>query len=608
MRAMLSQKLGFIDLTEAKPEVALSQESQWDSTRTGVGSYMPSKEVVGSLATDTRALVGERRNASLYRLQNLIASVDPEERGVWATQEVTVESCTHALRRKSINDFPPERLEDIVRKLGVHVGRGVPSTTAPKMIHLLHLTSLDQLEEVFGPELVESVMQLQSAVAADLTNQLVNVCQGVEAEVEPTFCNAVAAARSRKGSVLIKIIRHQSWLGVIEGLGSALVILNTIMLGVSLDFSPGWQGWDILSAVFGLIFLLELIWRLVLAGGPRAFFLGKNGKWHLVDALIVSLALLDIVSLVATHVQHLKARALMLMRMARLLRLTRITRLGRTGIFHELIYMLKGIEAGTSTLLWALVLLLLVCYTGAVVLTQTVGHDTDEFIEPYVKRHFSSVLMSMFTLFRCFTGDCVGYDGTPLSYVVVAQYGNVAILVYWCSIMVVSFGFFNIMTANFLQNARRASRFSDSERRRMLRKEREEVNMKTAALLKRIGELYSDGRKSTGGDLADIRLSREMFFEMLRDQKITEWLDDMGCDDGLRQRLFDKIDADGNGVLETAELVTGIVELLRGKFDNTEALTMQIRSINARLLRVQALLFQHQAGSGETADRSYLSL
>lgn len=65
--------------------------------------------------------------------------------------------------------------------------------------------------------------------------------------------------------------------------------------------------------------------------------------------------------------------------------------------------------------------------------------------------------------------------------------------------------------------------------------------------------------------LRDIRISRSMYRQLLRDPEIQQWLEDMGCEDGLRVKLFDKIDRDGNGVLECTELVTGIVDLLRGR-------------------------------------------
>merc|ERR1719356_1716926 len=96
------------------------------------------------------------------------------------------------------------------------------------------------------------------------------------------------------------------------------------------------------------------------------------------------------------------------------------------------------------------------------------------------------------------------------------------------------------------------------------------------------------------GQMADIVISRETWRRMLKDPKINSWLDDMGCEDGMRKKLFDKIDFDGNGMLEINELVTGLVDLLRGRFDNLAALTMTIRAMNTRLIDMEgALKLQH---------------
>mmetsp|Transcript_18847 Transcript_18847/g.54485 ORF Transcript_18847/g.54485 Transcript_18847/m.54485 type:complete len:300 (+) Transcript_18847:67-966(+) len=263
--------------------------------------------------------------------------------------------------------------------------------------------------------------------------------------------------------------------------------------------------------------------------------------------------------------------------------------------------MLRGIEAGISTLLWSLVLLMMVCYIGGVLLTQTIGRDTvDEDFRPYAEKHFSTVPLSMFSLFRCFTGDCSVFDGRPMGYILLERYGPIVIPTYLVVIIGVTVGMFNVIVANFLQNAQRAAKFNDVEKRRMLRRERKMVNEKTAKLLRRVQEIYLGKPSQMRGrvSVADLKISREMFGEILRDPQVIGWLDDMGCDDDVRHRLFDKIDRDGNGELEAQEFVTGVVDFLRGRFDNMETLNSLMRSINMRLIHLEgALRWDSQANA-----------
>jgi len=206
----------------------------------------------------------------------------------------------------------------------------------------------------------------------------------------------------------------------------------------------------------------------------------------------------------------------------------------------------------------------------------------------------------MFTLFRCFTGDCSAHDGRPLSYVLLDRYGNITIAVYWGTMMLVSFGLFNVMIACFLQNAQRATRFNDVERRRVLRKERQMVHDKTQQLIHTIVKFVQRRRKDPSPlTLTNLKITRELWQHLLSERKVRQWLDDMGCDDGLRMKLFDKIDVDGSGVLSCIELVHGVVDLLRGKFDNVEVLMRMLRGVHGRLIMLEGALALRRNGTLE---------
>jgi len=528
------------------------------------------------------------RNSSCADLTQLIADLDPEGQGAWASSCLRADEVFEILSGNDNVVCTMDEAEELVMKFQHHCSAQEPVIREATKIQFVNMTSAERLQEVFGADELDRIMVLQDALGAQLTNELlVEEPSTVKQSITFRSINDLKVSRLREfWHVLVSNTSKQD---VIESIGTCAVILNTIMLGFSTDVTPGWNGWDIISSIFAIVFLTELLAKIGIAGGFHEYYCSSHGEWRFFDTGVILIALVDFVILVITaDGDAVDARAFTVVRIVRLVRLTRITRLGNISAFNELSYMIRGIKAGTSTLVWALLLLVIVCYAGAILLTQTIGRSSSDFFRPYAERHFSSVVLSMFTLFRCFTGDCAAYDGVPLSYILYEQYGQLSVVVYWLLIMVVTFGLFNVMIANFLQNSQRAARFNEAEQRRMLRKERKMVHEKTASLMKRILELYSD--KDGGQSMTELEISRDAFRSLLKDREIHQWFDGMGCDDGLRETLFDKIDRDGNGMLTAQELVSGIVDLLRGRFDNMEKVTNMLRAIQTRLVEIDEAL------------------
>jgi len=561
-----------------------------------------SKAVVSQMhrafAQDERGLIDEERNTQRARLQSMIAEFDPEETGDWAHTPITPEMCRDWATSGKI-DVSDATLRGIVANLQKHCNSMDPPVI-PTSIQLINLTSVEQLEEVFGDEGADIVMRLQDTVIDRITDKLL-MAGNPNQTASPDTMSPMVWLMSP--SLWWTWLRSQTRNDIVEVVGTFLVIANTVFLGISADRgNDAWNGWDYISSGFAAAFSIELLIRMCLCGSVWRFFMGESRLWHIFDTVLVGLMLLDIVTLVV-HVSAINTRMLTTLRLLRLLRLTRMARLARVGIFNELTYMIRGIEAGTSTLLWAFTLLLFVSYVGGVVCTMTIGLDTEAVVadgelghparewNDFAELHFGSVGHSMFTLFRCFTGDCTTNNGIPVSYVLIERYGGITIVIYWVTVMLVTFGLFNVMIANFLQNSQRAARFNDAERRRILKRERRMVHEKTQQLMKGITDFVQ--RKRSEGSavtVTNLHITREVWRNLIADQNITHWLDDMGCDDGLRKRLFDKIDTDGNGVLTCPELVHGVVDMLRGRFDNFEALMPLMKSVHNRLLKLEGTL------------------
>merc|ERR1719352_1353819 len=105
--------------------------------------------------------------------------------------------------------------------------------------------------------------------------------------------------------------------------------------------------------------------------------------------------------------------------------------------------MIMGVVSGLRVLFWALVLLLVMVYLIAVVMTNFMSTDFEE---------FQTLPSTMFTIFRCFTDGCSAYNGTPLQEQVREEHGAIFILFYVLTIMLVTFGLFNLIMALFIEN------------------------------------------------------------------------------------------------------------------------------------------------------------
>merc|ERR1711957_373781 len=73
-----------------------------------------------------------------------------------------------------------------------------------------------------------------------------------------------------------------------------VIILNTFAIGLSLDFKRYWRGWVAIDGVFAALFILEIVWKLYLAGW-HDFFTGKDKRWHIFETLLAVHATLEVI-------------------------------------------------------------------------------------------------------------------------------------------------------------------------------------------------------------------------------------------------------------------------------------------------------------------------
>ena len=98
--------------------------------------------------------------------------------------------------------------------------------------------------------------------------------------------------------------------------------------------------------------------------------------------------------------------------------------------------MIKGWLAGLRTIAIPFILLFYVLYIISASATALYGHT---------HTHFGTVLVAMFTAFRCYTGDCSDREGFPLTVLLAEEFGSMYVHGYVVSYMLVSMGIFNVI-------------------------------------------------------------------------------------------------------------------------------------------------------------------
>eukprot|EP00929_Paragymnodinium_shiwhaense_P064366 TRINITY_DN3222_c1_g2_i1.p1 TRINITY_DN3222_c1_g2~~TRINITY_DN3222_c1_g2_i1.p1 ORF type:complete len:797 (-),score=150.81 TRINITY_DN3222_c1_g2_i1:152-2542(-) len=406
---------------------------------------------------------------------------------------------------------------------------------------------------------------------------------------------------------------------------AVVIMINAITIGWGTD-NPS-ETLRIIEHTFNGLYLLEIAFKLRVLG-PRHYFGGPDRYWHCFDALLCIFALVDVVLEVAAHAQGGSSKSLLsMLRLVRLMRLQRVLRLLRYRFFSELTLMVKGVAAGCRTLFWAIVLLFFLVYVFSLVLRQMLADDIKDCAigaatcsakdgtgmakhlqADSIDQLMGTVPRTMFTVFRCFAGDCSSPEGTPVSLILYDVYEVGFVLPYCLAFLFVTFGIFNMIVAIFvetvLEAARQKRRMAADQESILLGQQLQRLLMKFlptedvsvgekvpcwSSALKRLQGLLAIERtgKSKGYSGAEfgMKIDRAMFVKVIRDEEVKGILDDLDIGSGDRADFFDVIDADGSGQLDVQELVVGLSKL-RGGADKSDVVAslLGVRALQ-RLLR-----------------------
>lgn len=487
----------------------------------------------------------------------------------------------------------------------------------------------DALRNMFGPILTESLMEIRTGLLQDAIVQGISTICHVRAEdfVEAEIFGPALDKHKRR------ILR------VLEPASGFMICLNAILLGVSLDVNPEWQGWFISEIIFCCFFIGELL-TAVYVYGCGQHFLGKDWAWSWFDLLIVCSATVDIILTCVMTVDDSAYSQIMVMRVARLTRVFRLVRILRLKMFKELTLMINGVVAGLRTLFWAIVLLTLFMYVLGVLMRQVMMLEENQKwcdadsnckrgeknMEDYSHIMFGSVGRSMLATFTCFTEGCSSPDGTPFIWHLWDTRGPILVIGYIIAFMFISFGVFNLILAVFVEATLSNAREEDAERQFGSQETQLHKANRLFHLLVKLckasanGEFTQKGpkprrreglskvmhqimdqlarhRKRTPEMLQPssltLKVSQDQFGEVMSDPEVRDLLEELEISSVSLQQLFDILDADNSGFLSINEVVAGVMKL-RGPTDKGDIIGtgLWVRDVQKQLRKMDEWLLR----------------
>ena len=184
--------------------------------------------------------------------------------------------------------------------------------------------------------------------------------------------SAVRSENSFKGQTRCIV---NSW--IFEAFFATAILSNSILIGVQVHYAarslgkPLPQSFFIVEQIYAILFLVELIMRIVAEGVMPFFWSSPNVVWNYLDVVIVGTSVLNLVSEIAS-MNTTDADALMSgnVRIIRILRITRVIRVVRVVKIVRFIRALRSLVHsifGTmKVLMWSVLLLLIIIYVFAI--------------------------------------------------------------------------------------------------------------------------------------------------------------------------------------------------------------------------------------------------
>jgi len=346
---------------------------------------------------------------------------------------------------------------------------------------------------------------------------------------------------------------------------SLIIVANTLIVaieaehGIREEFNrvngkavAEWQlGW--IDNTFTLWFVLELLLRIY--ADRFLFVFGPDRFWNFLDAFLVLASLLELVLELVLEGPTIPDLAFL-----RILRMFRIARLGKVILkvkaLNVLRTMLYTIANSGRVLLWALILVVLVNFTFAIVFSEAVrGHlstfetnainDGNQEDLNMMQTKFGGLPKIMDRLFEATSGGADWADHAE----VLAQIGNVYYYVWCLYVFGMLIGILNVVTGLFVDNAVQVSL---KDRNEVIMAQRDKQRQAMIDLRSIFREADVDHSQT---------LTWEEFKSHLSKLEVQTHFETLGISVTDLKELFSTLDRHEDGTVDITEFVGGFMHL-----------------------------------------------
>lgn len=347
--------------------------------------------------------------------------------------------------------------------------------------------------------------------------------------------------------VVTKIVKHPT----MENAVAAFIFANALVIAAQTEVAAQRPGAEqppvfrVFDLFFTVFFTLELVMRIF--AEHTKFITGRNKGWNFFDSLVVTTAVLE--ECLSASTSTTAIRLLRIMRLVRVIRVIRTLRM-----FDDLRAMVKGVINSLLSLVWALVLLVMICFITSIFITQIVTshrkEDTDDTnSQQYeaLENNFGSLALTMYSLYKAITG---GDDWSRFADPLFKISGTMGL--FFC--LYVSFSVFavlNVVTGVFVDNAIKANR-EDEDVIIMDQNEKRKKHIDQVRSVFRKADIDESGR-----------LDLKEFQKHLEDPCVQAYFRQLELDvEGQGAlSLFGMLDFDESGYIDVEEFIFGCGKL-----------------------------------------------
>eukprot|EP00930_Biecheleria_cincta_P043121 TRINITY_DN29649_c0_g1_i1.p1 TRINITY_DN29649_c0_g1~~TRINITY_DN29649_c0_g1_i1.p1 ORF type:complete len:722 (-),score=122.73 TRINITY_DN29649_c0_g1_i1:175-2340(-) len=272
----------------------------------------------------------------------------------------------------------------------------------------------------------------------------------------------------------LKMIVSHDYFDYIMG---GLILTNSLVIGVQThmqaidiqDRSGRVDGWQIVDITFSLLFLIELLLRILALGAH--FFYMEGWAWNVFDSICVSFSVVDEATelLLAGTEAKKTIDNLSILKVLRLFRLLRLVRMVRfIPALKSMVYL---IAASLQSFFWTMVLILGVMFIVAVYLTEVA---TELVIQGKsskgddIQAYWGDLFVSICTLFQAITGGDDWHNFVSVFKLADAEKYLQNLIFFVLYIAFASLVLMNLVTGVFVEGAQR---IAAEEKRQDLQKQ-----------------------------------------------------------------------------------------------------------------------------------------